>query len=151
MKNTVDLTRTRDFKREDRNPLEDIIFRHFSGKKHILPWRNEIRQITNDRDLSFNSGGLYRETDYSKESLLAVGNKEDRKEFNFRKILEGFTCEKCGVSLDEIPWLSGKYGLCRKCTEELGYNNEKDKICWRNNNKNNSDIKISWKGGIRIA
>lgn len=153
MKNTVDLTRRRDFNNINDNGIITSIRRtinfQLTGRKIELPWKPSIRRIESDRDLTFQHGGLYRESDYYKENILIVGNKEDRKEFKFRQKLNLDICERCGKDLARIPWKKSGC-LCNDCIKEMKYD-KPERIPWKNVISQNIEYRICWKkGGIRI-
>lgn len=153
MKNTVDLTIKRDFNNIDDdnilNQTRRTINFQMTGNKSDLPWRSSIRRVENDRDLSIQFGGLYRESDYYNENILIVGNKEDRKEFRFKQKLNLDICERCGKDLAKIPWKRSDY-LCKNCVKELKYD-KPERIPWKNIISQNIEYRICWKkGGIRI-
>ena len=150
MKNTVDLTLKRDFMKEH-NDLFDSISRHLLfqaiGKRKLLPWRNEIRQIQDDADLAIQFGGLYRESDYNNHKCLIVGTKKDREQFKFNQSIHDNVCERCGKKLQEIPW-DKEFGFCKKCYEDLKTDNElqNEKVCWRTFKRvEDIEIRICWK------
>lgn len=153
MKSTVDLTLKRDFNKGNNSFFENIqnhLIRQITGKKHVFPWNNEVRQITDDADLSIQYGGLYRDSDYDNYNCLIVGNKNNRKEFALRRHIQGNVCERCGKPLEEIPWRRELY-FCKKCYKDLTTDDDKrdERICW-NKSEDHYINRIPWKGGIRI-
>lgn len=155
MKPTIDLTLKRDFNKKNDNFFDAIqghLIMQMTGRKHILPWTNEIRQITNDADLTIQYGGLYKDSDYNNYNCLIVGNKKDRQDFVFRRHLQNNICDRCGKSLEEIPWQK-EYGLCKKCSKDMSTNEDKrnERICWITSKISYINNRIPWKGGFRIV
>lgn len=153
MKRTVDFTIRGDFNNKNDDTLFNRIFSSILlttiGKRKELPWRNQVRQITNDSELSIQHGGLYSDLDYYNYNCLVVGTKKDRKRFDFDRSLNENICERCGKQLQKVIWKRTNE-FCDKCNQDL--KSEKDKqlerICWlTNKNYDYNQNKIAWKGG----
>lgn len=151
MISTVDLTLKRDFSKNNDNEFFNSIARHIMftriGKTKLLPWRNQVRHIESDADLSINHGGLYRESDYDNSYCLIVGTKKDREEFKFKQLIYGDVCERCGNKLQEIPW-DKEYGFCKRCYNDLKTEKEiyDERKCWIYLKEKDNENKVSWRG-----
>lgn len=153
MKRTVDLTIRRDFNNKNDDTLFNRVFSSIllttTGKRKELPWRNQVRQITNDSELSIQHGGLYSDLDYYNYNCLVIGTKKDRKRFNFDRALNGNICERCGKQLQRVIWKRTNE-FCDRCNQDLKSEEDKqlERICWlTDKSHSNNQNKIAWKGG----
>lgn len=95
MKDNVDLTENRDFRKH--MSLDKIA--SFLGSKRSYPWQHE--SILNESELLF------------------TGDKYDRKrKLNRSDYEQGLKCERCSFDFSNSPW-NGNWGMCFKCENEM--------------------------------
>lgn len=115
MKDNIDLTEDRDFRRKiDVTEISRAVMQTFGCR---FPWQinNKVSNYTDER------------------SLVFTGSKEDRKQkCRYKTFENGLMCERCGADLSKKPW-NMKYTLCMRCEKEmdLDYDKNRDLVIFR--------------------
>lgn len=123
MKRNIDLTDNEIFSRSRNNFFDTELLLKIKSIKSMFPW--SLYKITD------NSGDEY-DLDHQKESIIAVGNREQRREVQcFREMDSGNYCECCGKRINLTPW-NEEFGLCYKCEENFEKTSHSNNKClWR--------------------
>ena len=106
MKNNVDLTSNKIFSTGGLRNIDRMI-KDINGKH---PWNPSLVQVYDDDSLNGYWDG---------DELILTGRHSDRvRKSEIYNIVEGITCDRCGIRLDIKPW-NRVYGLCGECYNAL--------------------------------
>lgn len=103
MKENVDLTENRDFRKSN--------FPRFNLRKAS----KLIRRIHN-MDFPWSDMEKITSTLDKDEEIFLTGNKDSRRYKLMYNVNGEKMCERCGIELRRLPWIL-EYGLCKKCDE----------------------------------
>ena len=117
----IDLTEHRDF----RDSPQIVTFRRINGRTYsnITTF---IEQTVNRQmygKFPWAVTPLYRQKEYKYDGLIALGNKDQRKnaiECASWGTSDNITCDCCGRKYIKIPW-EKDWGICKDCSKEMDY------------------------------
>lgn len=123
MKENVDLTLDRDFRRKS-NTIRDMM------DLNLIVLDNSIKFSWNDVYTLISDGDLTGNTE--KVELVYTGDRETRMNKKFWDKENGerwLECDRCGAYTKEYPWDMHDSTLCKSCDEWLESDGEK--VPWR--------------------